>query len=49
MLTLIMKKKEKLKMMIFRNEQDAHMFDTEDQELKEKATKEEELGRPVSR
>jgi len=27
-----------------RSEQDAHMFDTEDQELKEKATKEEEFG-----
>ena len=41
---MIMKKTTDMMAIITRNEQDAHMFDTEDQELKEKATKEEEFG-----
>ena len=41
---MIMKKTTHMMVTMARNEQDAHMFDTEDQELKEKATKEKEFG-----
>ena len=40
-----MPKITKITKIIVRSEQDAHMFDTEDQELREKlSTKEDEMG-----